>query len=508
MPSFLFKETRLGKLINDLRKKTKNEDLARRAKKILRTWQKLIEADSDEMLLKRNTGTSRSLSGEGSPCVPLLATSSKPDLGNNNEFNHFLPPNQDRPENHKIKVDQKEGQFLVKKCKMNLNDKMQMPNNLERHLNNSIEISSSTNSKKCQHSDRGISESFTNKRLHKILINSIQPQPIGRRYSRSLSTSALHKVPVLQHQASQEQVASRGHCRVRGSLQTSQTLTQEALVKQVAPAQEQSVSNTKMRPGSEGNLEPSAQPSGYCVKNFRRSWSADSGSQKCTTLSTSVNRDHRQDSDSTGKREGQKYRPKGNDACADTLALQRSTKPLQLTDKRIKLEPETGRKTLFSQLECSPDKEVKLDNQPQGSEQTRPNPSCPFQLTDRKRLSRSEIIQSYLSRQSSVQTSSCVRTHGEYVFMTDFFKKGVQQSQDTKTKHALATQVPVEDLPGITREVTKDDLSRLNTQHWPGVNGCYDTKGVWYDWTQCVSLDPNGDGKKLKILPYVCLDLM
>ncbi|XP_040210560.1 mediator of RNA polymerase II transcription subunit 26-like [Rana temporaria] len=104
------------------------------------------------------------------------------------------------------------------------------------------------------------------------------------------------------------------------------------------------------------------------------------------------------------------------------------------------------------------------------------SPPSPFEQTDWKELSQMKIIQAECSKPEAGKTNVLV-------------------------KLALPSE-----LPGKSREVTSADLDRLHNQHWPGVNGCYDTQGNWFDWTQCISLDPHGDGERLIILPYVCLD--
>lgn len=54
-------------------------------------------------------------------------------------------------------------------------------------------------------------------------------------------------------------------------------------------------------------------------------------------------------------------------------------------------------------------------------------------------------------------------------------------------------------------EITDEDVTRLHTQHWTGMNGCYNSWGTWRDWTQTVSLQSyNND--PLHILPYVVSD--
>lgn len=54
-------------------------------------------------------------------------------------------------------------------------------------------------------------------------------------------------------------------------------------------------------------------------------------------------------------------------------------------------------------------------------------------------------------------------------------------------------------------EITDDDVSRLHTQHWTAMNGCYDSRGMWRDWTQTVSLR-SYNSNPLHILPYVITD--
>lgn len=526
-------ETRLGKLINDVRKKTKNEDLARRAKKLLRNWQKLIEPGKGEVLSKGHTGASWSSSGAPYPCISLAPAATTPsgktgpELKNRNDFNNCSSPWVEKPSNRKRKGDPKEEQLLPAKIsKTTLNDKIQ--NSKQLPTNGSGGRSEIfTDARAHQPSEREISEPLDSDRLNKIPVNAVKPHPSALGYSKPPSTSSLLKASVLQQQARQELAASRGQNRPRsphGSLQSPQIPKQEAGVKQTA-SQAQGLSSPTVRPGPVDTSVPGPYPQSFnvCVQGLPTdgSWpdlnsksrppSASLHSSYASSCSDGVSLEDGGAVINTGKRKGQKYKPKDYVVMFDRQAAEDSSKPVRLKDGRLTFDPVTGQIKSSFQKESCQEIEVRLGHklESQWSEQPKQNssvPPSPFQQTDWKELSRSEIIQSYLSQQSNVLTSSGAHTPGAHFFMTEFLKKEEHQSRDTKKTHTLAPELPVMDLPGISREVISEDLNRLHTQHWSGVNGCYDTKGNWFDWTECISLDPHGDDNRLNILPYVCLD--
>lgn len=55
------------------------------------------------------------------------------------------------------------------------------------------------------------------------------------------------------------------------------------------------------------------------------------------------------------------------------------------------------------------------------------------------------------------------------------------------------------------KDISAHDVDRLHSEHWPGVNGCYDAWGTWQDWSQTLSL-PSYNSENLHILPYVITD--
>ncbi|KAK1897370.1 Mediator of RNA polymerase II transcription subunit 26 [Dissostichus eleginoides] len=485
-------ETRLGKLINDVRKKTKNEDLARRAKKLLRTWQKLIEPGKGEMLSKGHTGASWSSNGGAHSCIstPAATTPSGKtgsELKNRNDFNNCYSPKVEKTSTRKGKGDHKEELLLpAKRSKMTLNDQMQNSKQLPTNgIGGSSDIFKDIRTH--QPLDKEISEPLDNDRLIKIPVNAVKPHPSALGYSKPPSTSSLLKASVLQQQARREQAVSGGQHRPRSpgcSLHTPQTPNQETGVNQTASqAQDGSELHSQRRP-----------PSTSLLKSYDSSCGDVVSLEAYGAVSN------------TEKRKKQKNRPKDHVINSEGQTVEDSTKPVRLKDRRLTFDAVTGQIKSSLQKEICQEGDVRLE--PQCSEQPKlnpPVPPSPFQQTDWKALSRSEIIQSYLSQQSNVLASSGTNTPGAH-FLKEFVKKEEPRTTDVKKTHVLAPELPARDLPGVSREVINEDLNKLHKQHWSGVNGCYDTKGTWYDWTECISLDPHGDESRLNILPYVCLD--
>ncbi|KAL6108144.1 med26 [Pungitius sinensis] len=521
-------ETRLGKLINDVRKKTKNEDLAKRAKKLLRNWQKLIEPGKGEALSKGPSGASWASNGGAHPFSSTTAATipsgkTGPELKNRNDFNNCYTPRVEKMSNRKRKGEQKDGQLIPAKIsKTTLNDKMQ---NIKLLSTNGIGGSSETTDT-CAHQslDKEISEPLDNDRVNKIPVNAVKPHPSAPGHIKPPSTSSLLKASVFQQQARQEKAFSGGQNRPRSprcSLHSPQTPKQAAAIKQTA-SPIQGLSSPDVRPASvdTSGLEPSIQPLNACVQVLHTGCS-DLGSPSrppstslCKSFTSSCSDVHRLEDDGAvgniEKRKRPKYRSKDHGTSLDGPNIDDGTKPVRLKDRRLTFDPVTGQIKSSFQKESSQEG-VRQVHRPetQWSEQPKqipPVPPSPFQQTDWKELSRSDIIQSYLSQQSNVLTSSGANTPGAHFFMTEFLKKEEPRSTDFKQTHVLAPELPVIDLPGVSREVIKEDLTRLHKQHWSGVNGCYDTKGAWYDWTECISLDLHGDESRLNILPYVCLD--
>lgn len=212
-----------------------------------------------------------------------------------------------------------------------------------------------------------------------------------------------------------------------------------------------------------------------------------------------------------------KYRSRDYSVNLDGQKIEDTTKPVRLKERRLTFDPVTGQIKPLVHKEPSQTEEAPTPDPAESRQRTEstvqqptapaPGPSSnPFHQTNWKELSRNEIIQSYLNLQSNVLTSSGVQAPSAHFFMSQYLKREEQETKESRKTHVLQTDNLVGELPGVSREVTDEDLDRIHTQHWPGVNGCYDTKGTWFDWTECISLDPHGDESKLNILPYVCLD--
>ncbi|XP_028856613.1 mediator of RNA polymerase II transcription subunit 26-like isoform X2 [Denticeps clupeoides] len=513
--------TRLGKLINDVRKKTKDEDLAKRAKKLLKNWQKLIEPAQNEPL-GANDGQYRP--DATAPAV-ILASG---ELKSRSNFKNCYSPNVEMPTHRKHKGELRDGLLLASKVsKMPYYDQETPPTN-GRSLDTFPDIFNNSSY------PLDSADYLDHDRPSKIPINAVRPHPSSPALAKLPNNSSHLKTTMLQQLPKQDFVLStKGLHHTKSPHSSFQSLRIKSHELSSSSEENEPISSP---PKFLSSLDRSSlmcqQSVSPPVRGLYTLTEADLSTQcsngilgsRCDTLTlltalkslpghTALSEGSKTDSDisvSRMDRKRKKYRPRDYTVSLVGSATEDHTKPIKLKGRRLTFDPMTGQIKPFMQKEPQHRDELPgLTLEPKITEkelQQNPGPS-PFQQTNWKELSRNEIIQSYLDRQSNVLTSCGARMPGAHFFMSEYLKNEDQHIRETRKMHILLPDIPVMDRPGVTREVTPGDLHRIHSEHWAGVNGCYDTKDNWYDWTQPILLDPHGDEHgQLVILPYVCLD--
>ncbi|KAM9845187.1 mediator of RNA polymerase II transcription subunit 26 [Aulostomus maculatus] len=555
-------ETRLGKLINDVRKKTKDEDLAKRAKKLLRNWQKLIEPGPAVA-----ASTPGSTNGSSHPCISAeISVSGKgvPEVKIRNDVHNTYSPKAEKSSSRKRRAENRDsGVHLPEKIpKMSSFD-----NSVSPPPTNGIAGSPDTqlDQEVVPSPDRSRLEHLDNDKINRIPVNAVKPRPSSPGVAKLPSTSSLIKVAVMQQQARMDDGGGGGYYQAkspRGLTTSPRSTKQDTMTKRSAAYAPKGTSTPSPSPRDSplpsSQSVPSPAQVSYADKlphssSHRSSmhWASSSEvpshcppqdlSATLESPSVSPSPSHPQhnselhrltsegamsaseDADgatiSNSEHKKRKYRSRDYSVNLDGQKIEDTTKPVRLKERRLTFDPVTGQIKPLVHKEPSQTEEAPTPEPAESRQRTEstvqqpvtpaaaPGPSPnPFHQTNWKELSRNEIIQSYLNLQSNVLTSSGVQAPSAHFFMSEYLKREEQEIKESRKMHVLQVDKPAADLPGETREVTDKDLDRIHTQCWSGVNGCFDTKGTWYDWTQCISLDPRGDESRLNILPYVCLD--
>lgn len=597
-------ETRLGKLINDVRKKTKDEDLAKRAKKLVRNWQKLIEPGPPETPSRGPTvsvpgstnGGSHPCRTEASPPDVSMAGKVVPEVKIRNDVHNTHSPKAEKPSSRKRRGDHGDsGLYLQAK----ISKISSSENSVSSPPTNGIVVSpeAPADQEVIPSPDRSRTEHLENDKHARIPVNAVKPCPSSPGVAKLPSTSSLIKAAVMQQQARMDEGGggggggAGGGCYYQAKSPRCLTSTSPRSAKQETMSKRSSTyapkGMTVPSPSARGSPLPLSQsltsssqesgdgppPSSSSHRLSSMHWASPSEvpshrspHNTASTLeppSISPPPSHLSQhnaellrpsslspsevpgggepkgkaavASTSEQKKRKKYRSRDYAVNLDGQKTEDTTKPVRLKERRLTFDPVTGQiKSLVLREPSSQTEEVsRLQSDPaersQRTEATAPQPPSPastlasastpapastsaptpspFQQTNWKELSRNEIIQSYLNIQSNVLNSSGVHASSAHFFMSEYLKREEHDVKEARKTHVLQMDSSAgADLPGVSREVSDEDLNKIHTQHWPGVNGCYDTQGSWYDWTDCISLDPHGDQSKLNILPYICLE--
>uniref|UniRef100_A0A8C6SNU0 Mediator of RNA polymerase II transcription subunit 26 n=1 Tax=Neogobius melanostomus TaxID=47308 RepID=A0A8C6SNU0_9GOBI len=495
-------ETRLGKLINDVRKKTKNEDLAKRAKKLLRNWQKLIEPGAP-VAPSAAPGSTNGSSHPAPQDIPLTGKA-VPEVKLRNDVHNTYSPKAEKSSRKRRAENRDSGVHIPEK----MSKLSPFDVSLSPPPSNGILASPDRQEQEVVPSPDGLRlEHLDNDKMCRIPVNAVKPRPSSPGMAKLPSTSSLIKAAVPQKAQSPRSVKQDVKCSGSYALKGSP----DSPVSVPSPSQ----------PTFTDRLPQSS------YRSSTSHWCSEASLQDTHLESPTVSPSPDQlrptvseETEHSTEHKRRKYRPRDYSVNLDGQKLEDTSKPVRLKERRLTFDPVTGQIKPIVHKEQTHSEETIVSEPQKRTENTAQVPSTttiittsttpqgpnPFHQTNWKELSTNEFIQSYLHLQSNVLTSSGVQAPSAHFFMSEYLKREDQGPAETRHMHVLQLSPPVEELPGVTRPLTEDDMDRIQTQHWPGVNGCYDTQGKWYDWTECISLDPHGDESRLNILPYVCID--
>ncbi|XP_028912365.1 mediator of RNA polymerase II transcription subunit 26 isoform X1 [Ornithorhynchus anatinus] len=550
-------ETRLGKLINDVRKKTRNEELAKRAKKLLRSWQKLIEPVTSEPVphLSNPHGSANS----GAPncrqdMLPTTLAGSK--LKSMNAIPEVSTPKSVKVRNKEKKIVPREGhQSTPSKVSKANSESLQSssPSPTTGIRGNSESFPSSLDFKMRPDSENLRTERSENDKYSKIPVNAVKLQPRSPGILKCTSTSPQFRAEVLQQPDNIEEttgqqqtrnlcsfsptnlkngtfVRQQDVCHVKQSMANLSQRSQVPGLSQVLALSPPLILLPSMAPKAVKLLETSPQSGTVTTQPCRECVSSENflcHSEQLPFQSTSPNFEvsfHPEESqygfspgaikvdtvDSPSEpanKKKKRYSSRDYSMNLDELVREGGLKPVRLKERKLTFDPMTRRIKPLMQKDSSQSDIPAPIEQPRMERQEQKNIlHNPFEQANWKELSRNEMIQTYFNRQNSLLSTSGIQTPGAHYFMSEHLKREENIRKETRMTHAQISKSIPTDPPGLNREVTSNDLRRLWEFYWPGVNGCYDTQGNWYNWTQCISADPHGADSRLNILPYVCLD--
>lgn len=86
----------------------------------------------------------------------------------------------------------------------------------------------------------------------------------------------------------------------------------------------------------------------------------------------------------------------------------------------------------------------------------------------------------------------------------DFTSSPVEH-QTTRERFLCKTETLEDEPVTPPPPVPEGDIDRIHDDEWEGVNGCYNDKGDWFDWMQCLTVNTDEENS-IQILPYVCID--